>query len=153
MEASPDDPPPASTLKTGRPHNPHLSLVRNILTRLVREATPIWEPFSWHVCAKCVPYSKAGNHFQEDFCKGMFRPSLPERPYCREVMLREDLRPSLPERPCCREVMLREDHRPNLPERPCCREVMLREGVEGADLRPRGVLVVVHALQPIPLVS
>ena len=64
-------------------------------------------------------------------CAPFARPSLPERPCCREVMLREDLRPSLPERPCCREVMLREDHRPHLPERPCRREVMLRE-----DLRP-----------------
>ena len=32
-------------------------------------------------------------------------PGLPERPCCREVMLREGLRLSLPERPCCREVM------------------------------------------------
>ena len=37
--------------------------------------------------------------------------------------------PSLPERPCCREVMLREGLRLSLPERPCCREVMLREGL------------------------
>ena len=36
-----------------------------------------------------------------------------------------DLRLSLPERPCCRDVMLREDLRPSLVERPCCREVML----------------------------
>ena len=43
-------------------------------------------------------------------------PGLPERPCCREVMLREDLRLSLPERPCCREVMLREDLRLSLPE-------------------------------------
>ena len=30
-------------------------------------------------------------------------PGLPERPCCREVMLREGLRLSLPERLCCRE--------------------------------------------------
>ena len=53
------------------------------------------------------------------------RPSLPERPCCREVMLREDLRLSLPERPCCGEVMLREDLRPSVLERPCSGEVML----------------------------
>ena len=43
-------------------------------------------------------------------------PGLPERPCCREVMLREGLRLSLPERPCWREVMLREDLRLSLPE-------------------------------------
>ena len=58
------------------------------------------------------------------------RLSLPERPCCREVMLREDLRLSLPEQPCCREVMLREDLRLSLPERPCCREVMLQVAEE-----------------------
>ena len=40
------------------------------------------------------------------------------------------LRLSLPERPCCREVMLREDLRLSLPERPCCREVMLQVAEE-----------------------
>ena len=37
-------------------------------------------------------------------------------------MFRGDLRPSLPERPCCREVMPREDLRPSLPELPCSSE-------------------------------
>ena len=46
----------------------------------------------------CCAFTKA--------CAPFARPSLPERPCCREVMLGEDLRPSLPERPCRRELVV-----------------------------------------------